>query len=351
MSKSAFDDNLPVKSSFRQRYSVQLLLFACAGMACWPTLARSQAANEHDAKLTPTVLAPVVVNGAAPGPALWKVSSGDHVLWILGVAEPLPKKVKWNSAEVERIIAESQEVIGPVKGRSGIKADLLQAIDIRRAHKLPDGGHLADVLSKDKYANWLAVKAQYAGQSNSIERLRPRFAARKLYEDVYDGLGLTLRDDVWRTVQHLAKKYKVRIKISHFRVLVENPDDAIDKLNNAAIKFDMPCFDTTLAALDNHAKDVVARANAWAEGDMDVLRHAWVSPQTACASVLTHMPGVSYASTEVAQRTTTVWADDADEALRKNRISFGIQPMGELFKADGRLAILRSRGYVVEQPR
>ena len=32
----------------------------------------------------------VLVRGDQPGPALWKVSSGDHVLWILGTASPLP---------------------------------------------------------------------------------------------------------------------------------------------------------------------------------------------------------------------------------------------------------------------
>lgn len=351
MSQSAFHDRLPVKSSFRQRYLARLLLFACAGVACWATSALSQAANGQDAKPAPTILAPVVVNGVAPGPALWKVSRGDHVLWILGVAEPLPKNVKWNSAEVEKIIAESQQVIGPVKAHGYIEVDVFHGIELMRARKLPDGRHLADVIPSGKYAEWLEVKAQYAGLSDSIERRRPRFAAKELYEDAYDRLGLTLRDDVWRTVRHLARSHKVPIKVRRFRVTATNSDNAMNKYKNAPIEFGMPCFDRTLVALDSHAKDVVARANAWATGDMDVLRHAWISPQMACAAALTHMPGIADAATEVAQRTTAVWADDADEALTKNRISFGIQPMATLYQSDGVLAILRSRGYVVEEPR
>lgn len=122
VSKLVFDDGLPVKPVFRQRFSAHLLLCACVGLSCWATAARPQTAYEPRTKPAPTVLAPVVVNGVTPGPALWKVSRGDHVLWILGVAAPLPKKVKWNSAEVERIIARSQEVIGPVKAKSGFES-------------------------------------------------------------------------------------------------------------------------------------------------------------------------------------------------------------------------------------
>ncbi len=313
------------------------------------TSAWSHAANGQDAK--PTVLAPVVVTGVTPGPALWKVSKGDHVLWILGVAEPLPKKLQWKSAEVERIIAESQEVIGPVKAKSGFEVDLAQTFAVLRAHKLSDGRHLADVIPPDTYAKWLELKARYVGRSDAIERRRPRFAARELYEDAYDRLGLTLRDDVWHTVKRLARKYKVPIKVSRFTVVLNNSDGALDKWSNAPIELDMPCFDRTLDALDHNARDVVARANAWATGDMDVLREAWISPQMACMSVLAQMPGIAGAVMEVAHRTSMEWADDADEALTKNRISFGIQPMSALFQGDGALAILRSRGYVVEEPR
>lgn len=328
---------------------VRILAFACVCVAGWAPSARSQAPNERGAK--PTVLAPVVVTGVTPGPALWKVSRGDHVLWILGVAEPLPKQLKWKSAEVERIIAESQEVIGPVKAKTGFEIDLAQTFAVLRGRKLSDGRHLVDVIPPDTYAKWLELKAEYAVRSNAIERRRPRVAAKELYEDAYDRLGLTLHDDVWRTVKRFAHKHNVPIKVSRFTVVVSDSNGAIDKWSNAPVELDMPCFDRTLAALANHARDVVARANAWAAGDMDVLRHAWVSPQMACASVLEHLPGIAAAATEVAQRTTTQWADDADEALVKNMTTFGIQPIPALLQPDGVLAILRCRGYVVEEPR
>src|SRR5215217_1805713 len=53
----------------------------------------------------------VLVTGEQPGPGLWKVSSGDHVLWILGEVAPQPGKVKWRSRKFEFRLARSQEVL------------------------------------------------------------------------------------------------------------------------------------------------------------------------------------------------------------------------------------------------
>ena len=50
----------------------------------------------------------VVVSGVQPGPGMWKVSKGDHVLWVLGVQSPLPKKMQWHSPDVETAISQSQ---------------------------------------------------------------------------------------------------------------------------------------------------------------------------------------------------------------------------------------------------
>ncbi|MGV7186159.1 TraB/GumN family protein, partial [Xanthomonas axonopodis pv. bauhiniae] len=41
----------------------------------------------------------MVVRGVQPGPGLWKVSKGDHVLWILGTLSPLPKDLEWQATE------------------------------------------------------------------------------------------------------------------------------------------------------------------------------------------------------------------------------------------------------------
>ena len=37
----------------------------------------------------------VTVRGEQPGPALWEVRRGTHVLWIVGTLSPLPKHAEW----------------------------------------------------------------------------------------------------------------------------------------------------------------------------------------------------------------------------------------------------------------
>src|SRR5688500_1469285 len=71
------------------------------------TAAKSDAVGEDDVVDLDTIVA----SGAQPGPGLWKVSKGDHVLWILGTLSPLPKRMQWQSERVERVIASSQEVL------------------------------------------------------------------------------------------------------------------------------------------------------------------------------------------------------------------------------------------------
>jgi hypothetical protein len=53
----------------------------------------------------------VLVIGEQPGPALWRVSSGAHVLWLLGEVSQLPAKVTWHSKQLEAVLRNSQEVL------------------------------------------------------------------------------------------------------------------------------------------------------------------------------------------------------------------------------------------------
>ena len=55
----------------------------------------------------------VLVVGQRPGPGMWKISKGDHVLWVFGTYSPLPVKMQWRSQQVEAIIAQSQLYLSP----------------------------------------------------------------------------------------------------------------------------------------------------------------------------------------------------------------------------------------------
>ena len=49
----------------------------------------------------------------AARPGLWRVSRGEHELWILGTFDPLPRKMSWRAEEATEVIGRSQVVLAP----------------------------------------------------------------------------------------------------------------------------------------------------------------------------------------------------------------------------------------------
>ena len=82
--------------------------FVMGFLLCSATLLAAEVRAQSDS--TATVLETVLVVGPQPGPGLWKVSKDGNVLWILATYGPLPEKLAWQSRQVERILAESQEL-------------------------------------------------------------------------------------------------------------------------------------------------------------------------------------------------------------------------------------------------
>jgi hypothetical protein len=126
----------------------------------------------------------ILVTGMRPGPGLWKVSKGDHVLWVFGNYSPLPKNMEWRSHEVEKILAQSQEYLSPPS--AGASVGILKGLTLLPLaiglKKNPDGAALRDVLPADLYARWLLLKRKYIGDDAGIERERPLFAAATLHQ-------------------------------------------------------------------------------------------------------------------------------------------------------------------------
>jgi hypothetical protein len=50
--------------------------------------------------LSDAQLAEVLVVGKQPGPGLWRISKGDHDLWIFATLTPLPKQMIWDATDI-----------------------------------------------------------------------------------------------------------------------------------------------------------------------------------------------------------------------------------------------------------
>jgi uncharacterized protein YbaP (TraB family) len=323
-----------------------LVLVACLLCSC----VRAQAPSDSPAAPT---LDTVLVTGEQPGPGLWKVSKDDHVLWILGTQAPLPKKMSWRAQEVEKTIAQSQEVLADASAEVdiGFFRALTLLPSIMGARKNDEGGKLKNILPADLYARWSTLKARYIGRDSGVERLRPMFAARELYEKAIDKAGLSNRNDVWRTVEKAARQNRVPIQTPAVKIPLDDPKQAIRDFKSTAGQLDIACLAATITRLETDLDAMRQRANAWAVGDLDALKNLpYPDQRAACVAAVASNPNLREHMEEARARVDSEWLAAAEKALAQNRSTFAVLPIAELVKPDGRLAALRARGYAIELP-
>jgi len=286
--------------------------------------------------------------GERPGPRLWKVTRGDHVLWVLGTLSHLPRKMVWRSSEVEAALSQSQQVLasGPsVSADIGPIAMIRLYFQWRSTQKNPSRTMLKDWLPAPLYARFEALKARFDPNDARIEELRPSFAAYRLYEQAVDVAGLTGRDEAEKTVLKLAAKRHVPV---HRAVLaVDDPSGALKEVSALPPSVEVSCLETTVTRLETDLPRMQERAKAWAVGDVDRLRQLnFPDQREVCMSALSNAPRIK----ALFERASAGWDSAAEAALAADKVSFAMRPIYELLAADGPLAKFRAEGDTVEGP-
>ncbi len=298
---------------------------------------------------------PIVVTGMQPGPGLWRVSRGDHVLWVLGTLSPLPRGIEWDTNAVEKTISRSQEVLQSpsvrIESDVGFFGRLALIPSAFRARKNPDGRTLQQLLPPRDHARWLVLKRRYIGGDRGIERWRPVFAALELYDKAIRKSGMRQGGVVAPAVEKMAKRYKVKLTEPEVVVTVAEPKRALREFAATTLD-DRDCFTRTLDRIEGDLDTMVVRANAWAIGDLQTLREQPFGNQfTACSAAFT---GAALARrlgiADLRQQLERKWLAAAESALARNRSTFATLPIAELLKPDGYLAKLQAKGYQVEAP-
>jgi len=353
-SASTLPESLRVGAAVSCFRLLAFCLAAAAGAAlAQETAPPSGASTDASSPSDMTTLDSVTVTGEQPGPGLWKVTRGDHTLWVLGVQYPLPKNMTWKAAEVQQAIAQSQVVIADASAKPEIgflhKLTLLPAVYSARKN---DGGKtLKDVLPADVYARWQALKAKYVGNDDGIERLRPLVAANELYGKALAKSGLARNGLIWDTIRGLAKKDHVKIIEPEASIPLDDPRQTIRDFKNTDVALDAQCLSATMTRLETDLAAMRDRANAWAVGDVEALKKLpSPSQQEACRAAVSSNPRLREQIDAALHRIDQTWLAAAEQALRDNPNSFAVLPMDELLRPDRRLAMLRERGYAVEAP-
>ncbi|EIM00769.1 GumN protein [Rhodanobacter denitrificans] len=333
-----------------------VFVLALAGLS--PAFAQSAATSVAPAAASTAAVADlpvVVVTGVQPGPGLWKVSKGDHVLWVLGTLSPLPRAMQWQSREVDEAIAASQQVLlepsVQLKADVGFLGKLFLLPAAYGARKNDDGATLQQVLPPPVYARWQVLKQKYLGDDRGVERWRPLFASQELYRKALKANGLSRSGGVRANIDALAKRHGVPELATDYHVLIEHPRAAIKAFRQAAPR-DVTCFIRTLDSVEHDLPAMTARANAWATGDLQALRELPDSDRRdACVAAIA---GAGFAQAlglgDVPAQQRATWLAAARKALHDNAQTFALLPMDELLKPGGYLATLQAEGYQVDVP-
>jgi hypothetical protein len=301
----------------------------------------------------------IIVEGRRPGPGVWKVSKGDHVMWIFGVYSPLPKKMEWDDSRVERLVKGSQELLMPpvfsagLAGFGGFLRGLTALPSLIGIENNPDDATLHDVLPADVYARWTVAKQKYIGNGENLERLRPILAAERLKEAAYDQNGLSGNSEIIGRIVEIAQKNKVKKTFTGVSFVVKDPRGLLKDIKGSQME-DLPCFTRTLDNIESELSAMHMGANAWANGNIAEIKDLDLSDRDlACKDAVAASPAMRKAAgiDNLIERLRQSWMVAAEKALGDNPSTFAVLQLQNILGPDGALAALQARGYTVESPK
>jgi uncharacterized protein YbaP (TraB family) len=338
-----------------KHYTALFCLIACSGGALAQETPPAAAVDTAGSNVAP--VQSILVVGQRPGPALWKVSKGDHLLWVFGTYSPLPKNMVWRSQEVENALAQSQEILGEPGSMMQVgwasSFNLLTAAPFMIGLKdNANGAHLQDVVPADVYARWSVLRTKYMGGDTSLESQRPMFAASGLFTKALAANGMDRGLAIPARIEELAKNWKIKQVSTTVMVDLDNPREAVRDFKKAQLN-DLDCFTKTVDRLEGDLDAMKVRANAWSLGDINAIRKlSFPDQKKSCNAAILDSKWLSSLKNggDLQQRVKLRWLESAEKSLATNRSTFAMLPMWDLLDPQGLVAALRAKGYQVDEP-
>ncbi len=317
-------------------------------MALHPVALPAQPALPSQPSTTEEPIEEVQVSGERPGPGLWKIRRGDHVVYVLGTTSPLPKRMMFRSRELESVLAEASLFI-PTRPAVDVKAGPIRLVrlyrDWRKLRLNPGGAGLEEVLAPALYARFSAARQRFAPRDPKMEKLRPLIAAGEIYEAAIKGSGLALNSDVAGQVRKLARRAGVPTWEAEQRV--DDPQALLAEIGRVSPAAEQACLATTLTRIEQDLPSMRARAMAWAIGDVEALRSQAASEQLdACLGAIMSGPRMAAMARDFDQ----LWFDAVRQSLETHKVALAVTPIERLLQRDGVIAQFVAQGYTIEGP-
>ncbi|MCR5874308.1 TraB/GumN family protein [Phenylobacterium sp. J426] len=202
----------------------------------------------------------LVVVARLPGPAWWRVSDGDTVVYVLGVPSLAPKRMEWDRAIFENRLAGANAVVLPftnIRAKGvGVLGSGLNLLRLR------SGGPFEDRLDSTTQRRFVAVRERLGYPAKHYPTSNPLAAGVQLASDYRERSNLTTTDPA-KLVELLARQRGVPV--------VEKTYD-IGPLLGAILRTSSQvgriCFDEVLAQAEAGPGVTLQAARAWAAGNV-----------------------------------------------------------------------------------
>lgn len=281
----------------------------------------------------------VVVTAKASGPALWHISKGESDVWILGLVEPVPTNLKWDSHELGKLIDRARAVLLPPRGQVGVFEGIWFLITNGDVLRLPDGQKLEATLPQPLEGRFSRARADAHRDADRYAEYKPSVAGFMLEGDILRSNKLTVREPV-ATIQSLAAS-----KIVPVRTIATYPAlDVVKEVPSLSPAGNNKCLGDSLDDIDVMEVHAKLAAEAWAIGDVDGIKAHYSEPKALDCL------GQSASFTKLWQRSVDDTVGAVDTALKQRGRTVIVINIGELLRKNGVLERLKTQGLQIEGP-
>lgn len=291
----------------------------------------------------------------ASGPRIWKFTKGTSTLLVLGTVQPLREDLPIDTRGLEAAISMADAVLGPpgvtIEHDRGLIRGLFLWPSIRRLRFLEDGRTLRDVLPAAEYSRWNELKHRYKLSGSSIERIRPMYAAWKIYDAALKADGFQADGAISQNISRIARKQQTPVASARFTLSIEDAEQAIGSFHIDP-EHDRTCFMEATSSLEAWLDRADEIGRAWAMGDIETgaLRNVPPSP-SRCWARLTNDAIAAGRNLDLDVLVRSQWISTLRSLASEQRVIFTTLPLTDLTHSSGMAEALMNEGFHLDAER
>ena len=277
----------------------------------------------------------LIVTGRMPGPAWWRVSNGDAVVWVLGFPAGLPKGTVWNEKPLQDRLGRAKGLILPPQVRVGP----LKAIAFFITHRkvLKSSAPLEQSLPDREARRFAAARTSLGQPAKRYTGWKPAVAGVMLDSDMRRSVKLDAGQPLDR-IRALAREAHLRER----RAATYDGAAVLNTLTTMSDQAQVECLDDALDEVEAGPARVRSAAEGWAHGDV----RAALAMQRGYDRCFAALPLIS----ALLERGHADMADAVAQALAQPGESVAVVDLRALLATGGVLDRLRARGFKVATP-